>query len=54
MNVFTGEEHERYAAEMCLRAAFKRLKNDDVEQAVKRTEDALRSLKVLHEIKKAD
>ncbi len=54
IDIFTGFEHERFSAETCLRAAYKCLKNNDVDQAVKRTEDALRSLKVLQEIKKAD
>ncbi|MFJ7933674.1 hypothetical protein [Sporosarcina sp. NPDC096371] len=54
MDVFIGAEHERFVAEMCLRAAFKKLKVGDVYLAVKRTEDALRSLKVLQEIKKAN
>ncbi|WP_342505668.1 hypothetical protein [Sporosarcina sp. FSL K6-2383] len=54
MDVFVGAEHERYAAELCLRVANQRLKENDVEMAIKRTEEALRSLKALQEIKKAD
>ena len=52
MNVFTGETHERYAAEFCLRVAFKSLRNDDIDSALKRTEDALRSLKELKKLTK--
>ncbi len=54
MKVFIGEEHERYAAEMCLRVAFKKFKEGDFELAIHRSEEAIRSLKVLQEIKKAD
>lgn len=54
MNAFIGEEQELYAAEMCLRIAYRRLLDGDVDLAVKRAEEALRSLKVLQEIKKAD
>lgn len=54
MDVFIGEEHERYAAEMCLRVAYRRLKDGDVDLSIKRTEEALRSLRALQEIKKAN
>ena len=54
MDVFTGAEQELYAAEMCLRIAYKRLIDGDVDLAVKRAEEALRSLKALQEIKKAN
>lgn len=54
MNVFIGEEHERYAAEMCLRVALKKFNEGDFELAIHRAEEAIRSLKALQEIKKAD
>lgn len=54
MNVFVGEEQERYAAEVCLRIAYKRLLDGDVDLSIKRAEEALRSLKALQEIKKAN
>ena len=54
MNVFIGEEQERFTAETCLRVAYRRLLDGDVDLAVKRAEEALRSLKALQEIKKAD
>lgn len=53
-DVFAGEEQEFYAAEMCLRIAYKRLKDRDIDLAVKRAEEALRSLKALQEIQKAN
>ncbi|MER2091008.1 MAG: hypothetical protein ABS920_14810 [Sporosarcina sp.] len=54
MNVFKGELHERYAAELCLRIAFKKLKAGDIELALHRAEDAVKSLKELQQIKKAN
>lgn len=54
IDIFVGVEHEKFAAEMCLKAAFKNLKRYDVDLAIKRTEDALKSLKILQEIKKAN
>ncbi|BAQ11482.1 hypothetical protein OXB_3012 [Bacillus sp. OxB-1] len=52
--VTINPDQEIYAAECCLRVAFKRLKKGDYEQALKRTEDAIRSLKVLRENEKTD
>ena len=52
MNRFVGEQHERYAAEMCLRVAYRRLKDGDVDLSIKRTEEALRSLRELQALKK--
>lgn len=54
MNVFIGEEHERYAADLCLSIARKKFREGDYETSIKRTEEALRSLKALQEIKKAN
>lgn len=54
MKVFSGELHERYAAEMCLRIAWRKLKADDIDMALHRAEDAVRSLKELQQIKKAN
>ena len=49
IDIFTGATHEQYAAEFCLRAAYKKLKEGDVETALKRVEEATRSLKALQE-----
>ena len=54
MKEFSEELHERYAAEICLRIAFKKLKEDDIALALHRAEDAVRSLKALMDIKKAN
>lgn len=54
MDIFAGAEHEKYAADLCLRIAFKKFKEGDFELAIHRAEEAIRSLKVLQEIKKAD
>ncbi len=51
---FSSELHEQYATEMCLRLAFKKFKEGDIDLAIHRTEDALRSLKALQDIKKAN
>lgn len=45
---------EYYAAESCMRVAFEKFIEGDLELAIDRTEDALRSLKALQEIKKAN
>jgi len=52
--VIINPDQEIHAAECCLRVAFKRLKKGDYEQALRRTEDALRSLKALQEKEKAN
>ena len=54
MKEFSSELHEQYATEMCLRMAFMKFKEGDIDLAIHRTEDALRSLKALQEIKKAN
>lgn len=56
MNAFTEEEHEHHAG-LCLRLAHQWWKENGVDMAIKRTEEALRSLKALQEmqeIKKAN
>ena len=52
MNLLKGELHERYAAELCLRIAYRKLKADDIDLALHRAEDAVRSLQALQDIKK--
>ncbi len=54
MKEFSSELHERYAAEICLRIAFKKFKEGDIDLALHRAEDAVRSLKALQDIKKAN
>ncbi|QNK86471.1 hypothetical protein H7992_14505 [Sporosarcina sp. resist] len=54
MEEFSEELHERYAAVISLRIAFKKLKEGDIDLALHRAEDAVRSLKALQEIKKAN
>jgi len=51
MNVFIGVAHEQYAAELCLRIAFKKFKEGDYDLAIHRAEEAIRSL---NELKKLD
>lgn len=53
MNAFVGEEQEKYAAELCLWIALVKFEEGDFELAIHRAEEAIRSLKVLQEIKKS-
>jgi len=52
--VYQGEQYERHAAELCLRLALKKLEEEDFELASHRTEEAIRSIKELQKIKKAN
>lgn len=51
-SMYTGENYERHAAELCLRLALKKLEEENYELAAHRAEEAIRSIKELREIKK--